>query len=110
MLPSEAAATRAKRISFLKEPGKGLLSPNHSLLVWTGAPCSPQRTWAENGVFQMLSLHARGFLLLAALFARATVTLKGAAPCLFRPMYAGANMGTRPGKRAMRMTSRLIRR
>jgi hypothetical protein len=34
----------------------------------------------------MLSLHARGFLLLAALFVRVTVTLEGAAPRLFRPM------------------------
>jgi hypothetical protein len=27
-----------------------------TLVTWTGAPRSPQRTWAENGFFQMLSL------------------------------------------------------
>jgi hypothetical protein len=30
---------------------------NEHLRFWTGAPCSPQRTWAENGIFQMLSLY-----------------------------------------------------
>jgi hypothetical protein len=42
----------------------------------------------------MLSLHAPGLLLLAVVFfARVAVALEGAAPHLFRPMYAGANMG-----------------
>jgi hypothetical protein len=26
--------------------------PNYGLWFWTGAPCSPQRTWAENDFFQ----------------------------------------------------------
>jgi hypothetical protein len=43
-------------------------SLNRSLWFWTGAPCSPQRTWAENGFFQMLSLHVRRFLLFAVVF------------------------------------------
>jgi hypothetical protein len=42
----------------------------------------------------MLSLHVPGLLLFAVFFlARVAGALEGAAPHLFRPMYAGANMG-----------------
>jgi hypothetical protein len=44
-------------------------------------------------IFQMLSLDAPGFWFLAAVFALVAEALEGAAPRLFRPMYAGANMG-----------------
>jgi hypothetical protein len=45
-------------------------------------------------ILQMLSLHAQGLLLWAQFFfARVAEALEGAAPRLFRPMYAGANMG-----------------
>src|ERR1700733_7753539 len=35
-----------------------LRSANQGLWPWTGAPCSPQRTWAENGFFKCFhSMH-----------------------------------------------------
>src|ERR1700693_3397309 len=46
-------AQRNQRISSVR---------NHGLWFWTGAPCSPQRTWAENDVFPMPSLHVRRLL------------------------------------------------
>jgi hypothetical protein len=59
----------------------------------TGNPGSPKRTWAENDVFRMLSLHARELLLAPTAFCRRAEALEGAAPRLSRPMYAAANMG-----------------
>ena len=52
-----------------------------------------QRTWAENDVFQMLSLHARRLSPTLTAYVGRVEALKGAAPRLLRPMYAGANMG-----------------
>jgi hypothetical protein len=45
-------------------------------------------------ILQMLSLHAQEFSLMAAVFfALVVVTFEGACAGLFRPTYAGANMG-----------------
>src|ERR1700688_5061638 len=44
-------------------------------------------------IFQMLSLNARGFLLLAAVFSLRNKSVGGGCARLFRPMYAEANMG-----------------
>src|SRR5579863_7653898 len=63
-----------------------------SPLPWTGAPCSPQRTWAEDDGAQPLPP--------LSLIAETAVNSKS--PCTwsesirrtrFRPMYAGTNMG-----------------
>jgi hypothetical protein len=53
------------------------------------APAYMGRKW----ILRMLSLHGQRFLILAAAFCRVAKALEGAAPRLFRPMYAGANMG-----------------
>src|ERR1700684_290733 len=37
--------------SFQLSPAANLV-PSYGLWFWTGAPCSPQRTWAENGFFE----------------------------------------------------------
>src|SRR5579859_5849419 len=67
---------------------------NNGIWFWTGAPCSPQRTWAENGFFQMLSFHDSRMLALGcALFAPRSKSAGRGCAHLFRPMYGGANMG-----------------
>jgi hypothetical protein len=54
-------AVRRQRASWSKE---------RSLPLWTGAPCSPQRTWAENGFFKCFhSICARILALGRGLFA-----------------------------------------
>src|SRR5579859_2783868 len=67
-------------------------SKERSPLPWTGAPCSPKRTWAEDDGAQPLPT-----LLLIA-----ETAVNSKSPCTwsesirrtrFRPMYAGANMG-----------------
>ena len=48
--------------NFAWAVGKRTLSnPNQSSRKQTGAPGSPQRTWAENRLFQMLSLGGLNF-------------------------------------------------
>jgi hypothetical protein len=44
-------------------------------------------------ILPMLSLHSQGLLLLAAALLLRRKSVGRAAPHLFRPMYAGANMG-----------------
>ena len=63
------------------------MSNPHSDLrtLWTGAPRSPQRTWAENDHFPLL-LADRAFDLHPK-------SDRWAAPSRFRPRYAGANLG-----------------
>ena len=47
----------------------------------------------QKGFFQMLTLHTQGFWLWPWSFRSFNSSVEGAAPRLFRPMYAGANMG-----------------
>ena len=61
-------------------------SPNRGLWFWTGAPCSPQRTWAENEFFKCFPPCATILALRRSLFARVAEALEGAAPRIFRPM------------------------
>jgi hypothetical protein len=59
-----------------------------------GAPYRKSGTMGRKRILQMLSLYAQELSLLAALFfALMAQALKGAAPHLFRSMYAEANMG-----------------
>ena len=70
------------------EPLRPKLASPHP---WTGAPGSPQPTWAENGFFKCFHSTREGALAHNGnLFAREAVALEGATPRLFRPMYAGA--------------------
>jgi hypothetical protein len=55
-----------------------------TLSLWTGAPGSPQRTWAENVFFRMLLPDRLSDL--------KEKTVEGFAH-LFRPRYASANLG-----------------
>jgi hypothetical protein len=48
---------------------------------------------AENGAFKCFHSIGNGSCFSPRVFARATVAFGGAAPRLFRPKYAGANMG-----------------
>jgi hypothetical protein len=67
-----------------------------------GAPCRKSGYMGRKRIFQMLSLHARGFLLLAVVFfARVAEALEGAAPVCFGPCTLERTWGTRPGKRAL---------
>jgi hypothetical protein len=59
-------------------------------MVRRGAPCSPQRTWAENDVFECFYSIPELFSL-EQLFARMAKAFEGATPRLFRPTYAEAN-------------------
>jgi hypothetical protein len=71
--------------------------PKFGPWFWTGAPCSPQRTWAENGFFQMLSLHGtRISALNSSLFARKQERSNGLRPVFFGPCTLGRTWGTRP--------------
>src|SRR6202030_2904354 len=68
---------------------------------WTGAPCSPQRTWAENGFFPMLSLHAPGSCSWPHSIYPSTSSIgRGLRPIFFGPCTLREIRGTRPGKRA----------
>jgi HlyD family secretion protein len=55
--------------------------------VWTGAPGSHQRTWVENDPFRMLLADGQSAI------AAHNKGNRGASPRLFRPRYAGANLG-----------------
>ena len=72
---------------------RALPSPTMCRLIPAlGAPCSPQRTWAENDVFECFCSIPQLFSL-EQLFARTAKTFEGATPRLFRPTYAEANVG-----------------
>jgi hypothetical protein len=58
----------------------------------TGNPGSPQRTWAENDVFECFYSIPELFSL-EQLFTRMAKAFEGATPRLFRPTYAEANVG-----------------
>ncbi len=55
---------------------------------WTGAPGSPQRTWAEKGFFRMLSANRR-----SEPGSTHKKSDRGASPRHFQPRYAEANLG-----------------
>src|SRR5579859_2822130 len=74
-------------------------SAGHGIWFWTGAPCSPHpprravgRTWAEYGLFECFHSMRKNYRPWLPSFANKQKHLKGAAPRLFRPMYAMANM------------------
>ncbi len=102
----------------VREPTEATQGPN----PWTGAPCSPQRTWAGYDLFRMLLLHLRRSNRWDESFGRASPRFpvkldgvgelhaafltesrtRGPVQCsvqeiggrhLFEPMYAEANMG-----------------
>src|SRR6266849_5807543 len=58
-----------------------------------GAPCRKSGYMGRRRILPMLSLDAQGLLLLAAVVSPHSKSVGRAAPRLFRPMYAGANMG-----------------
>jgi hypothetical protein len=73
-------------LATTSRPGMRSLCPNRTIRNWTGAPRSPQRTWAEL------------FFSNAFTDGRPTLdpdikALAGASPHLCRPRYAGANLG-----------------
>jgi hypothetical protein len=70
-----------------------IFSPNHGQRCLDRCPTFAPSYMGRKRILQMLSLHARQFFPLAALFARLGEALEGAAPRLLRPMYARANMG-----------------
>src|SRR5271163_2204950 len=74
---------RPVQIRFICQP---------QLTVWRGAPCSPQRTWAENDVFECFYSIPEQFSL-EQLRLRRAKAFEGASPHRFRPTYAGANVG-----------------
>jgi hypothetical protein len=64
-------------------------SPRHP-----GPPCSHQRTWADNDFFRCFSsMYQQNSCVQHSPLVRFRRALEGAAARLFRPMYAGANMG-----------------
>ena len=68
-------------------------SRNRGNWFWTGAPCSPERTWAENGFFQCSHSMGKDSCSWPQCLRRIAKAFEGAAPRLFQPMYAWANMG-----------------
>jgi hypothetical protein len=49
----------------------------HGRMVWRGAPCSPQRTWAENDVFECFYSIPELFSLGTVAFAHGKSVSKG---------------------------------
>jgi hypothetical protein len=63
---------------------------------WTGAPCSPQRTWAENGFFQCFHSMHDDSCSWAQSFCPCSKSVGRAVPRLFRPMYPDFLHGAPP--------------
>src|ERR1700719_558147 len=66
----------------------------------TGAPCSPQRTWAENGFFQCFHSMRTDSCSWPQSFRHTLKRREGLRPVFFGPCTLGRTWGTRPGKRA----------
>src|SRR5258707_41228 len=62
-------------------------------LVLDGCPMFAQAYMGRKRILPMLSLHTQGISFLAAVFSPHSKSVGRAAPRLFRPMYAWANMG-----------------
>jgi hypothetical protein len=75
-------------------------SRNHGHRFWTGAPCSPERTWAENGFFQCSHSMGKDSCYWPSFFAALQKRSKELRPAVFSPCTLGRTWGTRPGRRA----------
>jgi hypothetical protein len=69
------------------------LSKERSPVPWTGAPCSPQRTWAEKDGAQPLQRYCHAGKKTAPRARIVAHEVKAFEKSRFRPMYAEANMG-----------------
>src|SRR5271163_1827174 len=86
---------RPVQIRFICQP---------QLTVWRGAPCSPQRTWAENDVFECFYSIPELFSLGSRVCNTRQKRSKGLRPAVFVPRTLGRTWGTpRPSTHGVRI-------
>jgi hypothetical protein len=77
------------------------LIPQSRSVVLDGCPMFAKAYMGRGRILPMLSLHAQGLSLLAAVFSPHSKSVgKGLRPVFFGPCTLGRTWGTRPGKRA----------